>query len=279
MTDKLLDNTALLLEGFSPVILLDSVDSTNDYLSQILSGKAGDLDSRWQELSLVATTNQLAGHGRLRRKWVSPEAGALCLSVGIRPQLPISPEQYHWFSLILALAALDSWAQWGIQAQLKWPNDVLVAGKKVCGILGQVLPVPDGDYAAVVGIGMNLNMTQGQLPVETATSALIQTGRRVDPNQALVSICQHFLDRYRRFMRLGADPSASSAQSSSLLQDIRQVLVTLGMQVSIELPDGTVCYGRADDISARGELLLTDQQGRVRSFAVGDLVHLRPVKS
>lgn len=265
---------------YERVIVLDSVGSTNRYVEEALeSGNALERRS-WGELSVVATADQQQGRGRLDRVWTAPANSALCLSVVIRPhanpavRLPYS--SFHWFTLLVALAAVQTLRELGVKADIKWPNDILINEKKCCGILSQLVAEDAEHFIVIAGIGMNLNMESAELPVETATSVLAETGQRVDLSRALGLITENFARRYRAFAAAEGDVRRVQDSGVSLLDEIRQLTVTLGRDVVIHLPGEQKFRGTAIDMNEEGEIVVRDAAGTVRTFAVGDIVHVRP---
>lgn len=269
----------LNLTGYDRVEVLSSVGSTNEYARQILVGDAVARRS-FGELSLVSTSDQSAGKGRLDRVWVAPPGAALATSFIVRPHVNpaqrVAPDQYHWFTSLVALAACDVLEQLcGLSPSIKWPNDVLLGNRKVCGVLAQLVIEPEGQISVVVGIGMNLNFTVEQLPVPTATSTLIETGQQVDLNRALEMLGRGFEGYYRDFAAAGFNAGAGRGQGS-LIQKLKEKMSTLGAALTIHLPGGHTFRGVGVDLADEGELVVRSASGEERSFTVGDVVHVRP---
>ena len=267
------------VSGFERVELLPSVGSTNEYARQILVGDALVRRS-YGELSLVSTADQNAGNGRLDRGWVAPAGAALATSFIVRPHVNpvnrVAPDQYHWFTSLAALAACDVFEQLaGLHPSIKWPNDVLLGNRKACGILAQLVIEPEGQISVVVGIGLNLNLTQEDLPVPTATSALIESGQSIDLNRALTVLAAHFARYYRDFSASGFDADAAIG-GPSLLARLRERMSTLGATLTIHLPGDKTFRGTGVELTAEGELVVRSDTGEERSFTVGDVVHVRP---
>lgn len=277
----MIDESKVQIESLDEVVILESVDSTNSYARQQLGDLFPPNRKRWGELSLISTDDQRSGRGRLDRVWSAPAGTCLCSSFIIRPhanpknQLP--QESFHWFTLLVSLAAVQVWKSWGIDAVIKWPNDVMVGGKKVCGVLAQLVVEPNGRFSAVVGIGMNLNLTASDLPVDTATSALVETGREFDMEQALTELGDTVARYYRAFSAVGGDASAPMLGGLSLLDMVRNNMATLGQQVTVHLPGDDKVVGLAVDIDDDGAVVVRESDGTERAWAVGDVVHMRPI--
>lgn len=191
---------------------------------------------------------QTAGRGRLGRDWSSRPGAGLTASIVL--PLPAT----GWFPLAAGVAVAQALtAATGLAAQLKWPNDVLLDGRKVAGLLAEAVP-PVG---VVLGIGLNLTATEAELPGPQATSVSLAGGPALSPRQALTAVLT-VLDAHR------AQPVT--------LADYRALSVTAGNRVRLELPDGSVITGVAD-IADDGRLVI-DGHG----FTAGDVVHLRPLR-
>lgn len=199
---------------------------------------------------VVTTDHQTAGRGRLGRRWLDLPAGA-SLPVSVLVDAPRRPTLVP---LAAGLAVVDAV---GRGAGLKWPNDVLVGGRKVCGIL--VESAPDGRL--VVGTGVNVDW-RGVVRDGDWTSLAEVDGADVDRGDLL----DRLLDGLDA--RLDLDPDR-------LLDDYRRVCVTLGREVRVELPSG-VLVGVAEDVDGSGALRLRTGEGAV-TVRAGDVEHLRPL--
>lgn len=233
------------------VLTLESTGSTNAELRARAEG-LGDL-------AVVVTDDQTAGRGRLDRTWHTPPGSALAISVLLR-DLPTEPGVLGWIPLVAGAAMADA-----IAAQLpkrrvgvKWPNDVLVDGQKICGILAEV-----AGRAVIVGAGVNTRMRTTQLPVPTATSFAV-LGAEADADR-LVSDWLTRLDALRRMLLTDAARAADV---------VSERCVTLGLDVRAELPDGSVLEGTAVRLDADGRLVLA-VDGSERAISAGDVVHAR----
>ncbi|WP_104082420.1 biotin--[acetyl-CoA-carboxylase] ligase [Cryobacterium sp. Y11] len=253
--------------------------STNDVLKDLATTDA----AAWPDLSVVVTDNQTQGRGRLGRVWLAPTGKALAISVLIRPKLP--PTSLGWFPL-LAGAAMTRAVRKVVEASmqpvedvkeaedprhdttLKWPNDVLIDGYKVCGILCELLPDATG---IIIGAGLNLSLDEHDLPTLTSTSLLLVTRTAPDPDAVLAAYLRELTTLYAAFVTANGD-----AQQSGLHGEVAQLCGTLGSDVRIELPGGTDLIGTATGIDAQGRLTVTSQaDGEERSVAAGDVTHLR----
>ena len=208
-------------------------------------------------LVLVAE-HQTSGRGRLGREWVAPPGSSLIVSFLLTPDVP--PERWPWLPLLTGLAAAEAVRRvTGVEAGLKWPNDVLVDGQKLAGILLERV-----DAAAVVGIGINVSQTREELPVPEATSLALVADAPVDRWALLRALGEELARRYDE-LRAGED--------QRLRLRYRSQCVTVGKQVRVTVPGGEVT-GEAVDIDAGGRLVVRTATGEER-LAAGDVVHVR----
>ncbi len=151
-------------------------------------------------------------------------------------------------------------------AALKWPNDVLIGDRKVCGILSELLPDTSG---VVIGAGLNLTFEADELPVDTATSLSIAGASDTDPDRLLSSYLQELDALYTSFLAFAGDAVASGLQ-----RDVAEGCETVGRSVRVELPSGDVLLGTATGIDVDGRLLVETNDG-ISAVAAGDVTHLR----
>lgn len=286
--------TIAMETGYSSVNLYDQVDSTTTRARELLMDGTDPEREQLGELSVYASLYQSAGRGRLARAWTAPPGACLAASIVVRPHASADPlarelpeGSYHWMTLIAGLSVVDIWRSYGVDAALKWPNDVIAQGAKGCGILAQLVPesgATEGQRSIIVGIGQNTNMSAEQLPVPTATSLSLCTGQVIDSSEVLTRLLSIFARRYRAFVRAGGDPERPdplnpdplNPQSISLLDQARATTATLGASVRMSLPDGSAVEGIAEDLDAQGRILIRREDGPLEPYAVGDIEHLRP---
>jgi BirA family biotin operon repressor/biotin-[acetyl-CoA-carboxylase] ligase len=237
---------ALAPDGWR-VEVLATTGSTNAVAAErALAGEPSGL--------VVVAEAQTAGRGRLDRSWVSPPRAGLTLSVLVRPDLP--PVRWPWLPLVAGLAvatALREQAQLG--AVLKWPNDVLVDDRKLCGVLAEV---PQAG-AAVIGIGLNVTTRPDELPAGAPTpptSVALAGGSTTDRDTLLRAVLRALGDV------LGDVDAASSVY--------RERCSTLGRRVRLALPGDTSVEGVAEAVDDVGRLVVAG-----RAYGAGDVVHLR----
>nr|WP_281372958.1 biotin--[acetyl-CoA-carboxylase] ligase [Kineococcus aurantiacus] len=235
---------------------MDVVASTGSTNADLLAD-AGAPDG-----AVLVADHQAAGRGRLGRTWTAPPRSSLAVSVLLRPTP--APERWSLLPLVTGLAVVDALDALGVQAGLKWPNDVLVTGPdrpgKVCGVLCEARP-----DRVVLGAGINVSLRADELPVETATSLVLAGSGSRDRDTVL--------RRYLRALRLRLDDWEAGR---SPLADYRAVSSTIGAQVRAQLPDGTSLEGEALDVDDDGRLVVRTSDGARTSLTAADVVHLRP---
>lgn len=211
--------------------------------------------------TVLIAEEQANGRGRLDRQWVSPARAGLTMSFLLRPTLP--REQWGTLSLLTAVALEETLkAVCGVSAKLKWPNDVLIDGRKVCGILAQV----EGN-AVIVGAGLNVSLTEDELPVPEATSLQIAGAATLDRAEIAAGFLAH----------VGAVYETWNAQGpASVIERWRRNSATIGRHVAVSFPNGRNLTGRAVGIDADGCLKVAAADGTTETIAAGDIVHLRP---
>lgn len=248
---------------------LDVLARTGSTNADLLAAVAEQPDA-YPHLSVLVTDDQRAGRGRLDRTWTAPAGAALAISVLVRvPGIPA--DQRGWVSLIagtaMTLAIRGQFAPGhpgaGSRVALKWPNDVLIDGAKVCGILSQT--VPGDPDAIVIGAGVNTLMTPEQLPVPTAMSLAI-AGAEVHPDRLLAD----YVTDLERMLTA----AASADQFAGVRDEVRRVCATLRRQVRVMLPDDRILEGSATRLDDAGRLVVAAGSESV-SVAAGDVIHVR----
>jgi BirA family biotin operon repressor/biotin-[acetyl-CoA-carboxylase] ligase len=253
---------ALLENGsiWSRIDILDRTESTNT------DAAAAARDGAPEGL-VVMTEQQVAGRGRLGRIWESPPRSGLAVSVVLRPDR-VPSARWPWLPLLAGVVVRECVVESaGVEASLKWPNDVLVEGRKLAGILVERVDTPT-QAAAVVGIGINVTIRAAELPVPEATSLAIAGATTTDRTVLTVALLRRLEAHYRAWLTVGGDPE------QSLRDEYVRACATVGQRVRIELPDGSALLGRALGVDAQGRLEI-DADGSRRAIGAGDVVHLR----
>lgn len=238
-----------------------SVGSTNADLSAAAATGAPDRTVLVAEL-------QSAGRGRLGRTWQAPAGAALTVSTLLRPTA-VPPARRGWVGGLLGLAVLAAVRRrTGLVAELKWPNDVLISGRKVAGILAELT----GSGALVAGVGLNVTLHTDELPRPDATSLLL-AGAEADSlgrEYLLAAVLDAFAPLLDRWEAAAGDVDAAGLRSEYLAH-----CGTVGTPVTILLPDGDRVVGTAVDVAPDGAIVIDDGTG-ARPYTAGDVLHLRP---
>ncbi|MFC5972795.1 biotin--[acetyl-CoA-carboxylase] ligase [Halomarina salina] len=246
---------ALHLDAPFAVESHDSIDSTNRRGRELAESGASDV--------AVVADEQTGGRGRLDRAWSSP-SGGVYLSLVVRPDVPMRDAPL--FTLAAAVAAARAAREQGVDARIKWPNDVVVprdgtSYDKLSGILTEMQGEADRIGWLVVGVGTNAEATADELP-EGATSVRAETGG---------------VDRRAFAQRLLAEFDALRSDLDSVVPAWRDLALTLGQRVRVETTDGDV-VGEAVDVDRPGTLVVRRDDGEAVRVSAGDCEHLRPVE-
>lgn len=242
------------------LVVLAQTGSTNADLLRAV----GEDPDRWPHLSAIVTADQRGGRGRRGRTWVAPPGAALAVSLVVSLPLPVAMR--GWISLLAGAAMTRSIGMQLDEVALKWPNDVLVGGRKICGILAEIPSAQPN--TVVVGAGINTAMTVEQLPVETATSFAVH-GVTADEDAVLAEFVRQFGDDLSLLAETG------DAQRAGLRARVIGQCATVGSRVVVSLPGGESIHGTATDIDSDGRLLVASDAGGEHAVSAGDVVHVR----
>lgn len=244
------------------VLVFDAIESTNS-----LGAELARRDESADGVVLIAD-HQLAGRGQYGRTWVSRPQSSLLMSAVLRtpPDLRRPVVLTAWAAVAVAEAVLTLT---GAQARIKWPNDLLIRGKKVCGILIEQTSTGAG-VTTVAGIGLNLTQTADEFAAANlpdATSLMIVSGTAVTPRVAAEVVIRKLDHEYTRLL---------AGERVAVEADWKWRIGLLGRQVRIDLVGGEFTTGRLLDMSFSG-LELEDAAGFVRVIAPESVAHIRPV--
>jgi BirA family biotin operon repressor/biotin-[acetyl-CoA-carboxylase] ligase len=218
------------------------------------------------EGTLVVAEQQTQGRGRRQRTWFSPPRQGIYASLILRPA--IAPTEAPCMTLISAVAVADTLlALTPLEAKIKWPNDILVRGRKIAGILTEISTGMDAVDYMVVGLGLNVNVPAGDFPEEIheyATSILAETGVPFSRLLLLRRYLEQFEYYYNIFCAEGFNP---------VLQRWRALTDMLGCRVRVDRI-GTQCVGEVSDFDQEGFLILRDESGRSIRIFSGDVTFL-----
>ncbi|GAA3444270.1 biotin--[acetyl-CoA-carboxylase] ligase [Planomonospora venezuelensis] len=242
---------------WSDIAVVDRTGSTNADLAQAVRDGA-------RQGAVVVAESQFAGRGRLGRTWSAPPRSSLTFSVLLRPDPP--PHRQGWLPLLAGLAAASAVRRVAeVDVRLKWPNDLLVGERKLAGVLAERV-----DRAVVVGVGLNVSLRADELPVETATSLVLEGAACADRDPVLRAVLREIEVHYREWSEADGDADACGLRAAYL-----GVSATVGRRIRVELPGERVLTGQAVGVDASGHLVV-ESGGREHTLSAGDVVHVRP---
>ena len=236
--------------------VFEQTTSTNDAVERLARDGV-------KEGAVVFAESQTKGRGRLGRKWISPGRKGLWFSVLLRPNLrPQEATQLTVASATALRRAIQFTTR--LQPEIKWPNDILIEGKKVAGILTELSAEVDCVKHIILGIGVDVNLDAGELPVElrkTATSLKMETGGMVSRAELAVAILRELDFDYARICG-GAFPAVADEWESGC--------VTIGKNVTVHIGDRKI-RGRAESLDDDGALRLRTEHGHLERIIGGDV--------
>ncbi len=248
------------------ILHYERVSSTMDEASALA-------DSGAEDGTVVVAEEQWAARGRFSRQWVSP-GGNLSLSIILRP----SEASAGYISMLAGVAVVRAVSKTTpLEARLKWPNDVLVGGKKLCGILVEPSYLAGQMQYAIVGIGINVALDPSVMPdiSHTATSLALETGMQVERGPLLRNLLQEMDALYLELEKTAPPADDSEPESPRILDEYRSCLNTLGQHVEVAWQDD-VCRGIAEDVNEIGNLVLKLADGQTRVLQAGEVTMARP---
>ena len=217
---------------------------------------------------VVIAEHQTAGRGRLDRAWTAPPRAGLTMSVLVRPD-DVAVSRWPWIGLLAGLAVGATLCESaGVDARLKWPNDVVVGDRKIAGLLVERVDAAPLPPAAVIGIGLNVSLRDDELPVPTATSLALEGATTTDRSVLARGVLRALEGLLGAWQRSGGDPERG------LRDAYLQACSTVGRRVGVALPGDRVVDGDAVGVDASGRLIVDTGSGR-ELFGAGDVVHLR----
>ncbi len=236
------------------------IGSTNDEAFRL--GVEGE-----PEGTVVIADSQTQGRGRMHRIWHSPAGSNIYTSFILRPHLP--PEAAPQISLVAGVAVAETLTQYCPgKIELKWPNDVLVKGKKICGILAQMKTVAEDVDFVVVGIGINVNIRENQFPaeiLEIATSLSLETGQEISRQDLIIRLFENFAKWYKKLLQNGF---------TAIKEKWLNLAPMIGQNVQIVHFKETVT-GKAIGIDDAGSLIIVTVQGEKMVINAGDATILK----
>lgn len=238
------------------VIQLEEVDSTNSYGKKLID--------KFEDKTAIITKKQTSGRGRLNRSWVDLGEENLFLSIILKPSetfKEIYPNLTQYLSVVLC-KVIESY---GIKTQIKWPNDVLIDGKKIAGILSETVMQGQKLKGIVLGVGVNLNSNQEKIdaiPNKIATSLNIETQKAIDLKEFLNKLLTEFFEHYDEFLQSGF---------LQIKDDYIKRNCFLGKELKVQVFN-YMESGLAKAVNDLGELVLEDNNKREIVLTIGDII-------
>ncbi len=237
------------------VFYYDSISSTNI--------KAKEIALEESEGTVVVSEEQTGGIGRLGRTWVSPKQKGIWMSIILKPE--VEPMKVSTIALVGAAAVNKALGDMGIRSGIKWPNDIVIDGKKVCGILTEMSCELNMVNYVVMGIGINVNLDKAHIPEDLqhkATSLKILENKQFNRKELLASILNHFEKLYNDYKDDG--------NISKVLQICRANSILLGEEVRI-IRGKDIRTGKALDLNDEGQLIVQFENGTVENIFSGEV--------
>lgn len=239
-------------------------DSTNLWAKRIANEDSKKMAEQATEQSenesthgtLVVAEYQTAGRGRLGRKWLSPAGSCVMMSLILKPDF--APQYAPMLTLVMGLSVAQA-----LHASIKWPNDAVISGKKICGILTEMSLAGTNIQEVVIGVGINVNLSA--LPEEVkeiATSLYLETGETYDRNEIIGQVLQRFEMNYEKYVQ--------TLDLTYLMEEYNNLLINKDKQVRVLNPKEPF-EGIARGINEKGELLVEREDGVVEAVSAGEV--------
>lgn len=232
------------------------IDSTNNYAKQLAA-------EGYAEGTLVVAEQQSAGRGRRGRQWHSEPGQGIFMSLILRPKLPV--KELSRITMFIAVAIVETLNGVDIKSGIKWPNDVLVNGRKIAGILTEAVTDMDGIEYIVTGIGLNVNTLIEDFPEEfrsIATSVREEAGCVFPRVELLQALLLHLEKHYQKLIAGGFN---------EILEKVRNLSLVIGHDIKIDSVNG-ISNGRAIDIDNNGFLMVRDAMGNIHHIMSGEIL-------
>lgn len=291
----ILDSAAIMSRtcvAADQVLVLDTVGSTNTYAADLvragrlfgmdgMDGIAGNLVWSGREIVVVAANEQTAGRGRLDHTWASVPGESFIVSLVVSVPVAIVRDSSvnGWLQMIAGCemreaivgAVCDFGGTLDEDVLLKWPNDIFAGGKKLGGVLAEMVPIPDcGDRVAIViGVGLNLAVAQERLPIDKSTSLQLVARNLPDAMVLRDAIAVRWVQGLRsRLADFEEDPHREAVRAREAMTPI---CWTLGKQCEAHFVDGTTLQGRAVALNDDASLTIEDQEGVLHRVSTADV--------
>ncbi|SHE44918.1 biotin--[acetyl-CoA-carboxylase] ligase [Caloramator proteoclasticus] len=236
------------------ILYYESIDSTNTFAKSISQNCKDGL--------VIIAEEQTKGRGRLGRTWVSPKRKGIWMSIILHPNLP--PSEAHKLTIITASSIYNTLCKFNVDIKIKWPNDILINGKKICGILTEMNAELNHINSLVIGIGINVNTEVEDFNEELtkiATSLRIETGKFIDRKKLTAEILNNFEDFYIDYL--------STKDIRPYLEIVRKNSALINKYVEIIKPNEKY-IAKVVDIDDDGQLVI-DNDGKIEKLLSGEV--------
>ena len=236
-------------------IHLEEINSTNDYAKKHIS--------ELEDLTVIYADRQISGRGRLDRKWIDTGEDNLFLTIIVKPSEDLTTVYQNFTQYLCVILCMLLEEEYYLSPKIKWPNDVLINGKKIAGILSEGTTKGDKFLGLALGIGVNLNTSKDNLAKidKPATSLLVETGEKIDKKLFLEKLYSKFCLLYDRFVCEGF-PYIKNEYLSRF--------VFLGKNLTINVL-GELHNGVAEGITEDGSLIL-NENNNMKTYYIGDIL-------
>lgn len=256
IAEEILDHLETKTFGKQQLVILEKTDSTNIQARKLAEQEA-------PEGSIIIAEDQTHGRGRKDRHWFSMAEKSIMMSMILRPDLP--PEKAPRITLLAAVALARTLIDLtDLEIKIKWPNDILVNGRKLAGISTGLSTDMDRVNYIILGLGMNIHTEQNDFPEELqsiATSIFIESGRVF----SRIIIIKEFLNQFEKIYYLMRDKGFEP-----ILSQWKELSGIIGKHICVDLPDGPVS-GTVHDIDGDGVLMLQDKNRQIHRILSGDI--------
>jgi len=237
------------------IYFYDEIDSTNNEAKKKAEDGA-------KQGTLVIAECQNGGRGRRGKKWISPSGSGIWMSFVLKPT--IHPYGASMITLVAALSVVSALKNIkGLECNIKWPNDIVANGKKICGILTEMSSELDAVNYVIIGIGININSTEFDEEIsDIASSVFLETGLTIKRSQVVADFAKYFEKYYSIFMQ--------TQDMRGLIDEYNGLLVNVGREVKINNINSQF-IGNAIGINDKGELLVKKQDGSVEKVIAGEV--------
>lgn len=257
LPDEIRHGLATRVFGQGIIDYHEMIGSTNDRAKELAAQGSA-------EGSLVVSEDQNRGRGRKGRTWFSTASHGICISMILRPSM--NPSEASRITLMTAVALAETFRDiTGLEVTIKWPNDILIRGRKLSGILTEMSMEMDRVDYVVVGVGVNVNNPADHFPAEVrdiATSLAVETGHAV----SRVDLLRQFLARFESCYAL-----VEGQGFSQIMKRWKALSDIIGRTVAVDLI-GSRIQGRVEDVDETGVLVLRDGDGQVHRVISGDVL-------